>query len=128
MSILNHTTNSFCPEQNNTNDSKESKESTNSKESNDSKESKESTDSKDSKDNNANNKDYKDNLEFNITNITFDQKDPNKDQTPPKNSKTEVLIIKDSCYVNVKWRVKLYDLNLEGRWDDKGTGFVFIII
>jgi hypothetical protein len=27
---------------------------------------------------------------------------------------------------NIKWRVKLYHLNDEGQWDDKGTGYVFI--
>ena len=27
---------------------------------------------------------------------------------------------------NNKWRVKLYHLNEEGQWDDKGTGHVFI--
>jgi hypothetical protein len=29
--------------------------------------------------------------------------------------------------INNKWRVKLYHLNEEGQWDDKGTGHVHII-
>jgi len=29
-------------------------------------------------------------------------------------------------FLDIKWRVKLYDLNSDGQWDDKGTGFVFI--
>lgn len=29
-------------------------------------------------------------------------------------------------YLNSQWRVKLYHLNEEGQWDDKGTGHVQI--
>jgi len=28
---------------------------------------------------------------------------------------------------NIKWRVKLYHLNDDGLWDDKGTGHIQII-
>ena len=28
---------------------------------------------------------------------------------------------------NTKWRVKLYHLNEDGQWDDKGTGYVQIL-
>jgi hypothetical protein len=27
---------------------------------------------------------------------------------------------------NMKWRVKLYHLNDDGQWDDKGTGYVCV--
>jgi len=33
----------------------------------------------------------------------------------------------NDSFQNYKWRVKLYDLNGDGQWDDKGTGFVSII-
>ncbi len=32
----------------------------------------------------------------------------------------------ENNFLDIKWRVKLYDLNPDGQWDDKGTGFVFI--
>ena len=41
----------------------------------------------------------------------------------------EILSTKDSCIhnnANTKWRVKLYHLNEEGQWDEKGTGHVLI--
>lgn len=41
----------------------------------------------------------------------------------------EILSTKDSSIhndANTKWRVKLYHLNEEGQWDEKGTGHVLI--
>jgi hypothetical protein len=33
----------------------------------------------------------------------------------------------DPNFLDNKWRVKLYNLNLMGQWDDMGTGYVFIL-
>jgi len=30
------------------------------------------------------------------------------------------------AHVEQKWRVKLYGLNPDGQWDDRGTGNIFI--
>ena len=39
----------------------------------------------------------------------------------------EVATIKHNSLIkDTKWRVKLYSLNSEGVWDDKGTGHIFI--
>lgn len=38
----------------------------------------------------------------------------------------EVTSCKKKSLLDTKWRVKLYNLNIDGQWDDKGTGNIFI--
>lgn len=38
----------------------------------------------------------------------------------------EMKGVHSSSILNNRWRVKLYELNIQGHWDDMGTGYACI--